>query len=56
MQHLVKQRLTGEIEQAKTVRKYWVRRIHPMLYGDLKNAVLRVTGIDVDHILSADAV
>lgn len=32
------------------IRKYWVRRIHPGLYVDLKEATLRMSGIDIDFI------
>jgi hypothetical protein len=37
-----------EVEEAKVIRKYWVRRIHPDLYIDLREVTLRIVGIDID--------
>lgn len=37
-----------EVEEAKVIRKYWVRRIHPALYADLREATLRKAEVDVD--------
>lgn len=38
------------------IRKYWVGRIHPKLYMDLKEVTFRRTGIDVDQLLNSDAI
>lgn len=45
---LLKAGYRREVEEAKVIRKYWVRRIHPGLYIDLKEATMRMVGIDID--------
>ena len=37
------------------MRKYWARRIHYKIYEDLKAETYRMSSIDVDNILSVEA-
>jgi len=56
VKHLNMQKLWPWIEQAMIVRKYWLRRIHHNLYDDLRIQTYRLTSIDVDNILSMEAI
>lgn len=54
--YLQKRKLSKEVEEAKIMRKYWAKRIHPYLYAALKTETYRLTNIDVDNILSLSAI
>ena len=54
--YLANQGHRGELEEAKIIRKYWVRRIHPNLYLDLKGATLMKAGVDIDYLCNSDAI
>lgn len=38
------------------MRKYWVRRIHYRMYDDLRTQTYRLTCIDVDNVVSGEAI
>jgi hypothetical protein len=38
------------------IRKYWLRRIHAQMYEDLRRETYRLTSIDVDNIISVEAI
>lgn len=38
------------------VRKYWLGRIHYQMYDDLRIQTYRLTRIDVDNIVSVEAI
>ena len=54
--YLNMQKLWPCIQQTMIIRKYWLRRIHAQMYEDLRRETYRLTSIDVDNIISVEAI